>query len=159
MSTSGKEEITQAEAAKRLGMTAQALGMWAKRPGAPVVMRAGKPRCVWPDFPKWRDAERDRQAREEATPADEEEAKRRKLVAEARLAEIELELAEGKLVSKDAVLAEADAQLGPIRSAMLAIPAKWAPKVVGLRNVVEAQTALKALVKHSLGQWASVADD
>ena len=43
------ERVSYSEGARRLGMSAPAFGVWAKKPGAPV--EDGK--ALWPAFPKW----------------------------------------------------------------------------------------------------------
>jgi hypothetical protein len=97
----GKEEVPQAEAAYRLGITPQALGMWAKRAHAPVILRRGKPICLWPDFPRWRDAERERQIREEGAPPETVDAQLRYEVARAEKMEMEVATMREELVPAD----------------------------------------------------------
>ena len=92
MSTDGKERVIQKLAAKRIGKTAQAIGVWMKRPGAPVVSTGGKTYCVWPDFPNWREKELEKQVRSESRqddrPKELSDAIRRRAIAEAVIAEL-----------------------------------------------------------------------
>lgn len=92
MSTNGKERVIQKAAGDRLGMSAQAIGMWMKRPGAPVETTGGKTYCVWPDFPRWREKELEKQVRSESRhedrPTELNEAVLRRAIADAVIAEL-----------------------------------------------------------------------
>lgn len=138
------------EAGKRLGISAQAVGMWAKRPGAPVVEVKGKPRLVWPDFPRWREKELERQAKTEAAPTTFDEAKTRKIAAEAELAELELAKERGSLIPI-ALHGERLAKiLERVRARLVAIPGKVAPRLVGVASATEAQAMVNEAVAESL---------
>lgn len=92
MSTNGKERVIQKDAATRIGKTAQAIGIWMKRPGAPVEIVGGKTYCVWPDFPNWREKELEKQVRSESRqedrPTELNEAVLRRAIADAVIAEL-----------------------------------------------------------------------
>lgn len=93
-------EISAADVAKRLEITPQAVGIWTKRPGAPVRVDGARVWCRWPEFARWREQEMIRQAVKEVTPtATLDEARTRKAIAEAELAEMEVGKARGELVS------------------------------------------------------------
>lgn len=93
----------QKEAAEALGITPQALGLWMKRPGAPVEGVGRDRRCLWPDFPLWREHEIKAQIRSEAKQADRPanlvEAEQRKAVADAVLAELKVGKEEEALIA------------------------------------------------------------
>ena len=120
------ESVTQKEAAHRLGITAPALGMWAKRPGAPCDMVDGNRTYRWPDFPRWRELELARKERADATPEDSEEAKRRLTTAQARKAEMEVAVLEGQLVTVEDVSRETGLLLDGLRSNLLAFTGRHA---------------------------------
>ena len=91
--------ITAVQAAERLGLTAQAVGQWASRPGAPVVKDGTRVYVQWPGFARWREQELVRQAKAEAAPTVSlDEARTRKALAEAELAEMDLAVRRGDLV-------------------------------------------------------------
>src|ERR1044071_8754626 len=93
------EEISIAEAAKRLGMTKQAIGQWAdKAPADAVSLKAGRRYLSWPAFPVWY-----RQRLSATQPEDFEKAKARKMAADAELAELELARIRGEQVPVAAV--------------------------------------------------------
>lgn len=97
--TLSRERVTQSEGAKRLGITPQAIGQWAVRPGAPAELKNGKRVLFWPDFPRWREAEIKREARGVGRPEDEAAAQKRKLIADAVLAELAVAEKEGALIA------------------------------------------------------------
>jgi hypothetical protein len=99
-------EITAAEAGRRLGMTAQAIGQWVNRPGAPARKDGRNTWIRWPDFARWRE----RELIDEAMPGDLDTARTRKANAEAELAEIEVAKARGEVV----LVADYEAALGTI---------------------------------------------
>jgi hypothetical protein len=142
--------VTQAEAARRLGLTPQALGVWAKRPGAPVSDDGGRRLVHWPDFPRWRDAEITRQVRTEATadtrPGDLEEARARKMAAEAELAELALAKARGQMVTVGAAVLAVERRFMHLRARILAVPSKGAYRLVGLRSLPQATKQLREIV-------------
>ena len=84
-------EISAAEMAKRLEMTPQSLGMWCKRPGAPVRVEGTR---VWvhaASFLRWRERMLVEQALKDLAPgATLEEARTRKALGEAKLIVIEI---------------------------------------------------------------------
>lgn len=92
--------ITSAEAARALRMTPQSLSAWTKRPDAPVRVDGTR---VWvrdPDFFRWRDEELKRAAKAELAPTVSlDEARTRKALAEAELAELDVAKARGEWVS------------------------------------------------------------
>jgi hypothetical protein len=92
--------ISSADAAKALRMTPQSLSAWTKRPDAPVRVDGTR---VWvrdPDFFRWRDEELKRAAKAEVAPTVSlDEARTRKALAEAELAEMELAVRRGDFVA------------------------------------------------------------
>jgi len=136
-------------------MTPQALGRWASRPGAPVELVKGKPWCVWPDFPKWRDAETAAQIRKESSPGDFEEARTRKMAAEAELAEMELARERGELVAVVDVGARLARVLERVRARFVAFPGKLAPRLVGLDTAMEARGVLEQAVGEVLSELSA----
>ena len=134
-----------AEAAKRLGMTVQALGHWI-RSGAPVRDgKRGREFC-WPDFPRWKDREIERKAKESSRPKTMDEARQRREAAEAEIAELDLEERRGTIALKSVVQAAVSADYARVRARLLSLPAKAAPFCVGLKTQTEAQMRLEPLM-------------
>ena len=92
--------ITSAEAARSLRMTPQSLSAWTKRPEAPVRVDGTR---VWvrdPDLFRWRDETLKRPARAALAPTlSLAEARTRKALAEAELAELEVAKSRGEFVA------------------------------------------------------------
>ena len=139
-------EIPSNEAAKRLHMSAQGLGLWTNRPGAPVRKEGNRVWIRWPDFMRWREQELVRVAVQEANPGDLDTARTRKANAEAELAEIDVARARGEVVS----VADYESALGrvldrltarlramPVRLAHLGPEAEAAAEAEAERIVVE----------------------
>lgn len=81
-------------------MTANAVGMWASRPGAPVRKAGNRVWVQWPAFARWREQELVKQAKAEVAPTVSlDEARTRKALAEAELAEMELAVRRGDFVA------------------------------------------------------------
>lgn len=76
-------------------------------------------------------------------PPDLEEAKARKLAAEAELAEYQLAQARGEFIA----VTDLDAKIGPVfdtfRAKLLAIPGRLAPRVVACRDIADARDMLE----------------
>lgn len=81
-------------------MTHNAVGQWAARPGAPVRREANRVYVQWPAFARWREQELVKQAKAEVAPTISlDEARTRKALAEAELAEMDLAVRRGDLVA------------------------------------------------------------
>lgn len=156
-------EVSATEAAKHLGITAQSLGMWAKRPGAPARVDGKRVWVQWPSFARWREEELCRQRVDEATKAlrAQLDARQggdpmmRKLEGEARKIEIEVELLERSVVAiedADAVVAKLVTDL---RAAILPFPRVAAPRLLGAKTVVELEQRLQTQVGRLLEQLSA----
>jgi hypothetical protein len=91
--------ISATDMAKRLGITAQAVGLWASRPGAPVEKDGRHVWLLWPDFARWREQELIARALKDEHPTDYEAARTRKALAEAESAELDLAQRRGEMVT------------------------------------------------------------
>jgi hypothetical protein len=112
--TSG--EILASECARRLGITAQSVGTWAVRPGAPARAVGANVLIQWPAFARWREDQLVRQAKEEAAPPSLIEAQTRRAVAQAKAAELDLAEREGQLVT----VADYETALGRLLDRLMA---------------------------------------
>jgi len=140
-----EEWVGPKEAAKRLGMTVQALGYWVRQ-GAPVRDGSRGREFCWPDFPRWRDKELERKVRESSRPKSLDEARQRKEAAEAEMAELELEQMRGRLATKEAVQSAWGTMVARFKARVVNLPAKAAPFLVALPTQVEVQTRLEGFV-------------
>ena len=77
-----------------------------------------------------------------------EEAKRRKLAAEAELAEVELQTVQGKLIPAEQIEKEWAEMIMNCRAKLLSIPAKVSPEVYAADDL----TTVKVLLKQALNE-------
>lgn len=141
------ERVTMREGAKRLGMTEAAFGQWSAKPGAPVVLEAGRRWARWPEFPIWYRGELQK-GRER--PADFEEAKTRKMQAEAELAELTLEEKRGEVVGVGVFREEVQRVVQTVRAQLLAVPGRMAPRTAGVASLADSQQAWDAAIRDVL---------
>lgn len=93
-------EISASEAAERLGITTNAVGQWTARPNAPARKVGNRVWVQWPAFARWREQQMIETAKRESAPAVSlEEARTRKALAEAELAELDVAKARGEYVA------------------------------------------------------------
>ena len=83
-----------------------------------------------------------------------EEAKRRKLAAEAALAELELKKAEAQVMSITAHLRLVDALYSHLRGAWLALPNNLTPKLAAANTPARLKSALETHARNSLKELA-----
>lgn len=88
----------------------------------------------------------------EAEPTDLKDAQTRKMAAEARLAEIEVALAEGRVVTVEDTAKRVQEDYAAVRAQLLTLPQRWAAQMVGLKTIVEAQTKLEQGVAEAMGR-------
>lgn len=147
--------IVGAEAARRLGMSPQALGGWVIRPGAPIKRSGSNVLVEWPSFARWRESELVRQAKAEMAPGDIDESKARKIAAEAALAELELAKARGELLAVDDWTKATAAILDRVRARIVALPGRLAPLVTGITTLPAAVAAIEPVVAEVLAELAA----
>lgn len=144
------ERVTQHEAGRRLGITAQAIGVWCRKPGAPVGVEKGKPYCLWPEFPRWRESELRRQVVEESKPKDLADSQARKLAAEAIKAELEVERIRGNILDIDLHGARLREIIAQLRAKVLASSGKYCHRTVGIKTLAESQAVWDDCVRDIL---------
>lgn len=97
-----------------------------------------------------RKRERDK-ALKDAEPQDFEDAKTRKMAAEARLAELDLETKEGRLLDVETTTKTVEAYLTQLRSQLITAPQRHAPAMVGMKSIPEATMKLEAMCTELMG--------
>lgn len=139
--------VSMNEAARRLGLTPQAVGMLANQcpPDCLSVVKGGKKGLIWPHFPVWL---RQHWQRERKAPSTLDESRRRKLDAEAELAELEVAQRRGDLID----MAEAEKVyvrvLSRLRTTILNLPGRFASRTVGLESLMQSQVVWdKAMIE------------
>ncbi len=137
---------TAAELARQFGYADPTVSEWRKN-GAPF---GADNRISLDELWRWDRAVTRAQAAAKAAPTDVADATRRKLMAEAELAEHKLAVARGEVVPAVQVEAAWARHLAPLRAKISAIPGKWARSLVGKAKPNQAQAALVPLVQELL---------
>lgn len=147
----GADELSVSEVAEKLGISHQAVGVWAAKPGAPTRSAGTKVWLKWPGFARWREQQMVDTARREASPTVSlDEARTRKALAEAELAEIELAKARGEVVA----LADYEAALARILDRLAARLRALPVRLLHLGPEVEAAAEAEAeKVVEELNAW------
>ncbi len=142
------EEVGVNEAARRLGLTGGEVSRLHGEPGAPKVVRGGKVFLRWPEFPRWRDE----RLKKVGKPSGLDEARRRRLSAQAELAELELAKARGDLLTISDVERIVSTDYGKLRAQLLSMPGRLAPCVVGVKTMADATAAIDAEVRSVMAE-------
>lgn len=141
------EWITQAELARRLGLTSRHVYRLVEEPGFPLdKSRKGRDRVPWPDANLWYIEHRIRQERSRHKPKNLDESRAAKLEAEARIAQMEAARVEGTLIFLEDHERSVSSLLEVLRSGLQAAPGTWAPHLVGAKTIAQASARLLPLV-------------
>lgn len=138
----GKERVTQSEAARRLGMSAQALGVWAAKSGAPVVLVKKKRLCLWPDFPVWIREHLLRERKAPAAPTGLAESEARQEAAKAQLLELKLAEQQGRLMTTDHYRRVVGEAFERVTAQLKGMKKKLAPEVLAAKTPHEAEVII-----------------
>lgn len=79
-----------------------------------------------------------------------DEARTRKVIAEATLAELEVKRAIGQLVAVDDVADVVAAEYARVRAGLMNFSSKWAPQLVGMQSIEEVVQVLEKAVNEVL---------
>ena len=149
--------VNKAELARILDVSAMTINNWVTR-GCPVAQMVG-PNKKWAfnlaQVVDWRMEQAKKAAKGEAKSVDLDEAKRRKLVAEAEMAELDLEVRQGQLVEIEAVAKTVGDDYANMRAKLLSIPSKISPQLVGVESVTRIQSVLDKVVSEALEELIS----
>ena len=131
MTANEPELVNQAELSNLFGVTTNTIRAW-ERQGMPVVQR-GRPghqaRYSPRDAIRWREDRARLAASGDLSAVDMAEARRRKLVAEAASAEIDLDVKRGAVVEYEIVIEEVGRSLDACRARLLSLGGTLAPLV------------------------------
>lgn len=144
--------LSKIDLAAALGVSTQTLDQWLGR-GMPYVSRPGAGSRAYrfdlSEVLRWRiDYER-AQAEAGTDETDLDEAKRRRAVAEARIAEMQADREAGRLLPREDVDAAMVGAFARVRSRLLAIPSKAGPLVQG-QSTAEAAETIRAAIYEAL---------
>ena len=142
---SAVRRLTAAEVAREYGVSDQAVSAW-KAAGAPF---GSDGRTTLHELRRWELAATKAQAEAKTAPTSEDEARARKMAAEAEIKELELARLRGQLVTHADAAAGLAAQCAELRAAVVAMPGRYAAECVGLDDVGAAMLVLRR-VQHDL---------
>jgi hypothetical protein len=125
------DRLTTHEAADRLGLSERRLQqLVAEHRDVPTVGSGTARRYLWPALREWRDRQLVQQGVQSVRPQSVEEARARKLAAEADLKEIELAERRGALMPAALFRQELEAACARIRAHQLNAPGRYAPQLL-----------------------------
>jgi terminase small subunit / prophage DNA-packing protein len=146
------EHVDLTTAATMLRKTPNTLKRWFKL-GCPVVAEGAQNRpwqvCI-ADVVEWLEQRAAQAATGDTSALDIDEARRRKVAAEAALAELDLACRRGELIEAATVEAVWSQMLANFRTRALAVPTRAAPLVAGGGTLREMQEILRAVVYEAL---------
>jgi phage terminase Nu1 subunit (DNA packaging protein) len=125
------DQISQAELIRLMKFSRQTAAEWSRRPGCPKVVVDGKTLYRWPAFAEWYYTEKATALLPKPDPMALEEAKKRKLAAEAELAELELAKAKGLVVPVEAFRSALLGAFGRVRAKAREAPGRLTPLLIG----------------------------
>lgn len=139
-----------------LGVHRNTVSKWLQQ-GCPFVEKANRDTGKeWalslPDVVEWQRNKAVEAAVGDTAKLDVDEARRRKIAAEAALAELDLAERRGHVVRVDVVMQAIGDQLSNCRAKLLALPTKAAPLMVPLDDVLECRDVLDSLVREALDE-------
>ena len=133
-----------------------------EEPPCPSHMKGRKRQFDTSKVAAWRESKAETRGEESAgrrPPADYEDAKARKLSAEAKLAELELAQKESELIPMDVHESRLATICDRLRAKLLNLPGKAAPHLVGRRSVQEALLVLEPAVAEAMQALVDTADE
>ncbi|MCC7132489.1 MAG: terminase small subunit [Gemmatimonadales bacterium] len=146
--------VSVTEFAADHGLTSRRVQQWIAE-GMPYRDEGGNRRIVRAEANRWiREKERD-EATKAATPDSTDDAERRKATADAQLAELRLARETGQVVPIDEATKAVEDMLGQLRAQLLTLPARWAPRMVGLKTLQEATLTIEGAVHEAMTALAT----
>jgi hypothetical protein len=145
--------VSQAELLALWGKSRETAAEWARRPGCPKrIGKSGRPEYNLHAFLEWWASERERAAAEKAKGKAPKGGSAEARYDEARARKLELEVAriEGETVSVDEAAAIVEEKLANLRAQLVTLPQRWAPGVLGCKNLMDVTTKLDTAVREAM---------
>jgi phage terminase Nu1 subunit (DNA packaging protein) len=147
-----KPWVTQKELCELMGLKERQVATLCARPGAPQKRQGTKWVYAWPGFVRWYGDERERAGRDKARPATEDEARKRKLAAEAELAELDLATQRKELMTVEQFDKLVSETFARVAAQLKTAPTKYAPDVLGVKTLPEAVARLDTVFRDALDE-------
>lgn len=148
------QTVNQAELASIFGVSTNTIRSW-DRQGCPTETKGARGQAFTYNTASvidWREAQILLAATGTASAMDYLDARRRKMIADARLAEIELDLKEGAVVEIETIADAVVREYATARNKLLGIPTKIAPRLAPLRDPNAVRAALEAEIVLALNE-------
>ena len=145
-------QFNKADVARFMGVSVNTVTQWVGK-GLPYIQKGGAGKSWVFDMPEvvaWREEQIALAAVGDTASLDIDEARRRKLAAEAALAEIEVSKKRGEVVEIEAVADAVGDDYANVRAKLLSLPTKAAPQLAIIEDSAEAQGVLEKLVHEAL---------
>ena len=150
--------LTRAQARAALGELSEAAFTRLVNDGLPRKGDGKAARYEWPRIQRWHSDWKFEQGRQSVRPEDYEDAKARKMMAEAELAELDLAIRRRELMTvEDGQKALAEA-FDRVAAQLKAAPTRHAHDLVGIQTLPEAEARFKRITTQMMSDLAS-ADD
>lgn len=143
----GVRWLTLTAAAVEVDLSVRQLQEYAKRPGCPRKSNAkGAYLYEWPAFNRFVREELARDLKESVKPANLEDAKARKMEADAAITEDELAVRRARLVPTEKFERALGRAYARVRSRLLSLPSRAAPDLMGLTDELQIEAILDRYV-------------
>jgi phage terminase Nu1 subunit (DNA packaging protein) len=146
-----EELLTQDDFADRLGLSTRQVRNLEKS-GLPTRSRGGKKLYPWGGCLAWYISFKVQTAVTAASPADFDEAKTRKMAAEAEIAELDLAIKRQQLITQDDHRREMVTWVEPIAAALRAFPGRHATQLTDLSTPGEVEMVLQKGINEIMEQ-------
>jgi phage terminase Nu1 subunit (DNA packaging protein) len=149
--------VNRSELAEIFGKSLPTVSAWITR-GCPVVERGGRGREWQFDTAAvhdWLMTNAVAAASGDTSKMDIDEARRRKLAAEATMAEIDVDQRLARLVTVEDSRRVIGAQCAMVRTRLLAMPSTWAPRLHRIKTIAEIAEVMTAAVVEALEELSA----
>lgn len=145
-------ELTKSDLARMFGKSLPGIQLWISK-GCPYVTKGGGGK-QWvfdsAEVSAWREAQVILQAQGDTKSLDIDEARRRKLAAEAAITELELAKLRGDVIEIDAVAAVVGDDYANVRAKLLSMATKLAPQLLGTDDLPQCKALIERCVYEAL---------
>lgn len=145
-------EVSKADLARMFGVSLNTIGQWVNK-GCPWITK-GCPGKQWTfntaEVVAWREEHVAQQVQGDTSQLDIEEARRRKMAAEAAMMELDLAKRRGEVLEVEAVAEVIGDDYANVRAKLLSLPTKLAPILVGIEDPAECLMLIERGVTEAL---------
>lgn len=145
-------ELSKVDLAQFYGVHVNTISQWVGN-GCPFISKGG-PGRKWvfnsSDVTTWREDQLVLQALGDTSSLDIDEARRRKLAAEAALVELDLSQRRGEVIEIEEVAGLVGDDYANVRAKLLSLPSKLAPQMIGIEDPAECKALIERGVAEAL---------